>query len=187
MGQASHVLPGVSGTACHSSHRAGSLWGQALARTRPLSGFKPQRIQEGRRPGEGRGHHSRDIQGRRRADPPERGCASLQLLQDFARRGLEPLPALPDGGGSAPGVTPSCEEQRTKFELKTSLKGRPNPSASRFSSVRRWSPFSWFRCPVALPLARDSVGDDERERVFVEVLRRENPGGVAWGRTSPRA
>ena len=32
--------------------------------------------------------------------------------------------------------------------------------------------------PGALPQARDSVGDDERERVFVEALRREDPGGA---------
>jgi len=32
--------------------------------------------------------------------------------------------------------------------------------------------------PGALSRARDSVGDDERERVFVEALRLEDPGGA---------
>ncbi len=50
------------------------------------------------------GHHSRDIQRRRRAGLPEGSCASLQLLQDFAGGGLEPLPTLRDGSGPGPGV-----------------------------------------------------------------------------------
>src|SRR5713101_749844 len=35
---------------------------------------------------------------------PEGSCASLQLLQDFAGGGLEPLPTLRDGSGPGPGV-----------------------------------------------------------------------------------
>ncbi len=65
----------------------------------------------------------------------------------------------------------------TKFDLEPSLKTAKFFGLTILVSTTLVAVLL-VSVPGALPQARDSVGDDERERVFVEALRREDPGGA---------